>query len=76
MQREVTITLNEDVYEGLRPKAGRQEIGPFIERLLGSHVSERDLDEGYRAIAADDAREFDAQEWCRGLSIDMPDETR
>ena len=76
MRREVMITLNDDIYEGLRRRAGHQDIGLFIERLLRSHVLERDLSEGYRAMAADEEREFEAQEWCRGLSSDMADETR
>jgi hypothetical protein len=34
------------------------------------------LDEGYRAMAADTAREADAQEWSNALAKDMVNETR
>ena len=36
----------------------------------------RTLDEGYQAMAADDAREQDARDWLNGLSGDLAHETR
>ena len=34
------------------------------------------LDDGYRAMAADKARETEAMEWCNALAADVADEAR
>jgi len=66
MHKKLTITLDEDVYEGLHRVIGRGEISGFIERLVRPHVIDRDLDEAYRAMAADEVREAEAWEWAEG----------
>ena len=48
----------------------------FIEDLLKPHVLDTALDEGYRAMAADQEREAEARVWCNALVADMADETR
>lgn len=48
----------------------------FIEDLLRPHVMDSTLDEGYRAMAADQKREDEAMEWCNALAGDMADEAR
>ena len=42
----------------------------FTENLLWSHLMgmRLDLDEGYRAMAADKTREADAVEWCNAIA--------
>jgi predicted CopG family antitoxin len=76
MHRKMTITLDEAVYEGLHRRVGRRKISQFIEDLLRPHVVDSSLDEGYRAMAADQAREAEAQAWCNGLAGDMADAAR
>lgn len=76
MHRKMTITLDEAVYEGLYRTIGRRRMSQFIEDLLRPHVLDGSLDEGYRAMAADTAREAEAVEWCNALAGDMADETR
>lgn len=76
MHRRMTITLDEAVYEGLYRTVGKRRMSQFIEDLLRPHVLDTALDDGYRAMAADQAREAEAQEWCNGLASDMRDETR
>lgn len=66
MHKKLTITLEEDVYEGLHRVIGRGEISGFIEGLVRPHVIDRDLDEAYRAMAADEVREVEAWEWAEG----------
>jgi hypothetical protein len=39
-------------------------------------VLDTTLDDGYRAMAADQEREAEALEWCNTLIEDMADETR
>jgi hypothetical protein len=76
MHKRMTITLDEAVYEGLYRMIGRRRMSQFIEDLVRPHVLGSSLDDGYRAMAADTAREIEAQEWCNALAGDMADETR
>ena len=76
MHRKMTITLDEAVYEGLYRRVGRRKMSQFIEDLLRPHVLDSALDEGYRAMAADQAREAEALEWCNALAGDMADAAR
>ena len=57
MHKRMTITLDESVYEGLYRMIGRRRMSQFIEDLVRPHVLGSSLDEGYRAMAADAARE-------------------
>ena len=72
----MTITLDEAVYEGLYRTIGKRRMSQFIEDLLRPHVMDTALDEGYRAMAADSAREAEAAAWCNALAGDMADEGR
>ena len=76
MHKRMTITLDEAIYDGLYRTIGKRQISQFIEDLLRPHVMDTALDEGYRAMAADTAREADAQEWSNALAKDMVNETR
>jgi hypothetical protein len=76
MHRKMTITLDEAVYEGLCRRVGKRKMSQFIEDLLRPHVMDTSLDEGYRAMAADEARETDAKAWCNGLAKDLADAVR
>ena len=76
MHKRMTITLDEEVYEGLYRTIGKRRMSQFIEDLLRPHVMDTTLDDGYRAMAADKAREKDALEWCNGLVGDMVEEAR
>ncbi|PIT82116.1 addiction module antitoxin [Limnohabitans sp. 15K] len=76
MHKRMTITLDEVVYDGLYRTIGKRRMSQFIEDLLRPHVLDTRLDDGYRAMAADTAREADAHEWCNALAKDMQSETR
>ncbi len=76
MHRKMTITLDEAVYEGLYRRVGRRKMSQFIEDLIRSHVLDTSLDDGYRAMAADAAREAQALEWCDALAADRADVAR
>ena len=76
MQRKLTITIDEDVYDGLCRVAGRREIGKFIESLVRPYVLSDDLDEGYRQMAGDAEREAEAAEWIEGTATEVSDEAR
>ena len=76
MHKKMTISLDEAVYDGLYRTVGRRHMSQFIEDLLRPHVLDAALDEGYKAMAADQEREADALVWCNALVVDMVDEAR
>ena len=76
MRRTMTITLDEEVYEGLYRRVGKRKMSRFIEELVRPHVLDTVLDDGYRAMAMDAEREKEAAEWCEALSRDVIDEAR
>ena len=76
MHKRMTITLDEVVYDGLCRTIGKRRMSQFIEDLLRPHVLDTSLDDGYRAMAADAARETHAQEWSTALAKDMNSEAR
>ena len=71
MSRKLTITVDDDVYEGLHHVIGRRRISRFLNDLARPHVMARDLVEGYRAMAADEEREREAEEWVENLAGDV-----
>ncbi|MCB8838040.1 hypothetical protein [Aurantimonas sp. VKM B-3413] len=68
MHQKMTIALDETGYEGLYRTVGPRRMSQFIEDLLRPHVLGAALDDGYRAMAADEGREAEAEEWCNGLA--------
>ncbi len=76
MQKKLTITIDEAVYNGLYRVVGPGRISKFIERLVRPHVTNRGLDEGYAQMAAEEAREGEATDWSDSLISDGSDETR
>jgi predicted CopG family antitoxin len=72
----MTITLDEEVYEGMYRTVGKRHISKFIENLVRPHVMDSSLDEGYSAMASDSEREAEAADWCSALARDMTNETR
>jgi predicted CopG family antitoxin len=76
MQKKLTITVDEEVYEGLHKVIGRRRISQFIEDLVRPHVIGADLEAGYQAMAADEAREAEALEWVEATIGDVADAAR
>jgi len=74
MSEKLTITVDDDVYEGLHQVIGRRRISRFLNDLARPHVIPRDLIEGYRAMAADEEYEREAQEWVENLAGDAADQ--
>jgi predicted CopG family antitoxin len=70
MNRKLTITVSEAVYEGLHRNIGRRRISEFIDRLARPHVVFQDIEASYRDMAADQVREKEAMEWSEGLIAD------
>ena len=71
MQKRMTITMDEMVYEGLVRVVGRRKISAFLERLARPHVMGDDLSDGYRAMSQDTTREQEALAWSEALIGDI-----
>lgn len=63
MQKKLTITLDEEVYQGLHSVIGRRRLSHFIESIVRPHVLAPDLEAAYRQMAQDELRETEAFEW-------------
>ena len=71
MQKRMTITMDESVYEGLLRVVGRRKISAFLESLARPHVLGDELADGYRAMAEDTEREQEALAWSEALVGDI-----
>jgi predicted CopG family antitoxin len=76
MQKKLTITIDEEVYQGLYRNIGKGNISQFIESLVRPHVIDRELEEAYRQMAQDESREAEALEWIEATIGDVADEAR
>lgn len=76
MRKKLTITVDEQVYEGLHEVVGRRRISRFIEDLVRPHVLSQDLEAAYMEMAQDEAREAEALEWAEATLGDVSDEAR
>ncbi len=74
MSKKLTITVEDDVYQGLHGIIGRGRISRFLNDLARPHVMRSDLTEGYKAMAADGDREREADAWTEGLVGDIAHE--
>ena len=71
MNRKLTITVSEDVYQGLHRTIGRRRISQFLEKLARPHVLSPELDVAYREMAAEQTREQEALAWSEDVIGDL-----
>jgi len=71
MQKKLTVTIDEKVYEGLREVIGPRKISRFIEDLVRPHVTKKDMYSAYKEMAADEIRESQAIEWAEATFGDI-----
>jgi hypothetical protein len=76
MTKKLTITVDDEIYQGLHNVIGRRRISRFLNDLARPHVVPPDLADGYKAMGADEQRERDAFEWTENLIGDIADEPR
>jgi predicted CopG family antitoxin len=76
MQKKLTITVDENVYNGLYRVIGRRSISRFIEDLVRPHVLNHDLEVAYERMSRDEVRETEALEWSEATIGDLGDEPR
>lgn len=76
MQKKLTITIDQRVYEGLHSVIGPRRISRFIETLVRPHVVGKELEGAYRQMAQEESREAEALAWAEATCGDVADETR
>ena len=76
MQKKLTVTIDEEVYNGLRKVIGPRKISRFIEALVRPHVVKTNMYAAYKEMAADRVRESEALAWAEGTFGDVNDEAR
>ena len=74
--KKLTITVEDEIYEGLYRKVGPRRISRFLESLARPHVIDNDLEAAYREMASDEIREAEAEEWTENPLSDVADEPR
>ena len=76
MHKKLTITVDEEVYEGLHKIIGPRKISQFVEDLVRPHVIHSDLALAYSQMAQDGEREAEALEWAELAFKDLTNEER
>lgn len=71
MKKKLTLTVDQEVYEGLREHIGSGRISGFIEKLLRPHVVKSRLEDGYARMAQDKDREKEALKWAEHTFKDL-----
>jgi predicted CopG family antitoxin len=75
MQKKLTITVDEEVYEGLYRHIGPRKISKFVQELVRPHVVQPNLESAYAEMAKDKKREKEALEWAEVTFKDVTHET-
>jgi predicted CopG family antitoxin len=76
MQKKLTITIDEQVYDGLQTVIGPRRISRFIETLVQPYVRFPNLEAAYQQMAQDEEREMQALTWAEATIGDVSDEAR
>jgi hypothetical protein len=71
MQKKLTITVDQRVYEGLHSVIGRKRISQFIEAFVQPYLVGKDLELAYQQMAKEEARESEALEWAEAIIGDV-----
>ncbi len=71
MQKKLTITIVEKVYQRLYSVVLLRRISRFIENLVRPHVLLPDMESAYQEMAEDEEREAEALEWTEATLEDI-----
>jgi hypothetical protein len=67
MQKELTINVDERVYDELQRIGRPEDISQFIESLILPRLGGMNLESGYQQMAEDKTREAEALEWAEAM---------
>jgi hypothetical protein len=65
MQKKLTITDDEEVYNGLHKFIGPRKISRFVQEIVRPHVVRPNYESAYAEMAKDKNRENEALEWAK-----------
>ena len=65
MQKKLTITIDEEVYWGLREEIVPGKRNKLAEKPVRPHVAKQELESAYKAMAEDTVHEKEAHEWVK-----------
>jgi predicted CopG family antitoxin len=74
MQKKLTITIDEEVYDGLHKTIGPGKISRFVQEIVRPHVVHPNLEAAYAEMAQDKKREKEAFEWAEVAFKDADNE--
>lgn len=74
MNRELTIIIDEKIYEGLYKIVNKDDVSQFIENLLRPYVMKENLEVAYQQMGMDKEHECHALEWSEAMIGDIDDE--
>ena len=74
MHKKLTITVDEEVYEGLHKTIGPRKISRFVQELVRPHVVRPNLESGYADMARNKKREKEALDWAEATFKDISHE--
>lgn len=72
--KKLTITVDDEIYDGLYKRIGPRKISRFLQDLARPHVVDEYLEAAYATMATDEVREAEATEWVRNLAGDVGEE--
>lgn len=75
MTHTLTITLDDDVWEGLVEAVGEDGVSVFLNALARPHVVRDALGIAYRKMTLQPGRENEAEEWIEAVIEDAASET-
>jgi hypothetical protein len=75
MQKKLTISIDEEVYVGLRKTIGPRKISRYIQEIVRPHVVRLNLESAYAEMAKDKEREKEADQWAEITFMDGAHET-
>jgi hypothetical protein len=75
MQKKLTITVDEEVYNGLHKIIGPRKISRFVQEIVRPHVVRPNLEAAYAEMAKDRKREKEAMAWAEITFKDVANET-
>ena len=75
MQKKLSITIDEEVYNGLLKTIGPRKISRFVQEIVRPHVVRPNLEAAYAEMAKDKKREKEAAKWAEITFKDVSHET-
>lgn len=67
MKKELTINVDERVYDELQRIGGPENISQFLESLILPQLRGLDLEAAYQQMSEDTTREAEALEWAEAM---------